>query len=176
MPGSARVKGHTVTVSLFRKRISGRAFSGWVSSWCWSRGFHVCLSREAGPTSRAITELTFQVHSSKFLWGDGGRRESTHKKSALSFFPTSHPYLFPLSPRRASSLLGQPHPTWTWRSWVKVPMLRFTRGLAGEWPIAGKTLERGSLPLVWHCKARWHIAEVQDPCKTPRPTGKGMMT
>lgn len=143
MPGSARVKGHGVTVSLFRKRIWGRAFSGWVSSWCWSRGFHVCLSREAGPTSRAITELTFQVHSRKFL---RGKKVNTKKKKVLflsffSFFPTSHPYLFPLSRRRASSLLGQPHPTWTWRSWVKVPMLRFTRGLAGEWLIAGETLE-----------------------------------
>lgn len=147
MPGSARVKGHAVTVSLFRKRIWGRAFSGWVSSWCWSRGFHVCLSSEAGPTSRAITELTFPVHSSKFLGAGGGEGSTLKTKSPLSCFPTSHPYLFPLSPRRASSLLGQPHPTWTWRSWVKVPMLRFTRGLAGEWPIAGETLEMRIPPL-----------------------------
>lgn len=94
MPGSARVKGHGVTVSLFRKRIWGRAFSGWVSSWCWSRGFHVCLSREAGPTSRAITELTFQVHSRKFLRGKKVNTEK--KKSALSFFFFFLSHLSPL--------------------------------------------------------------------------------
>lgn len=46
----------------------------------------MCLSREAGPTSRAITELTFQVHSRKFLRGKKVNTEKKKKVLFLSFF------------------------------------------------------------------------------------------
>lgn len=58
----------------------------------------------------------------------------------LFSFPPPHSSL-PLCRGRASPL-GQLHLTWTWRSWVKVLMQQFTKGLAGKWLISWERLKR----------------------------------